>query len=199
MKKLLALLLAAMMLLSLAACGGGDDTPSGNEDNPPSSGQQQEQNTPDPDEGVDEPDNSGGGDETPDDGGEESIEWPSELSSIQWTGTGEIDGFSGGNQTGTTLNAINPETDDEVTIWIRTATLDEVGEYIEKLKGLGFEYSGRDDEPALAFDDGIYRWYGKPEMNSPGQITIELREEQKEGMFATYQLQIQLVDWDKYD
>lgn len=166
MKKLFALLLALVMVLSLAACGGDKDpTPSGNGDNTPSSSGQQEQpsSTSDEDDG----------------GGATSYEWPENASAILWTGSGKIVGTN-------TLTYSRGE----VEIFYDTATLEEVGAYIEMLKGRGVTYYGEGDEPALAFEDGEFSWAG-----NSGAIKIYLLEEPDTTAAADgkYQLKITVM------
>ena len=162
MKKLLALLLALMMVLSLAACGGGDDTPSGNEDNPPSSGQQQEQNTPDPDEGE----NNGG----------ESFEWPSKVSDIAWSGSGNI--ICVEETAGSSMG--------EVEIYIDSATMDEFGAYVQKLK----DYGLRGEDAPTSFSDGSCSWRGN---ESAIKVTLYETEGPERGYVdGAYQLVIRI-------
>ena len=164
MKKLITLLLAVMMVFSLAACGGNEENPSGSEDNTPGSSQQDEQPSSPHDEG--------------DDGGD-NFEWPENATAIQWTGSGKIVGTN-------TLTYSRGE----VEIYYDTATLEEVGAYIEMLKGRGVTYHGEGDEPALAFEDGDFSWAG-----NFGAIRIYLLEEPDTTAAADgkYQLKITVM------
>ena len=77
----------------------------------------------------------------------------------------------------------------EVWIYVDAATLDEVGAYIEMLKGNGVSYWGEGDEPALAFENGEYNWAG-----DSGSIKIKLLEEPDTvaAVDGTYQLEIDI-------
>ena len=149
MKKLFALLLAMMMIFSLAACG--------------------DNNTTDPDK--DNPGVSQSGENN--DGGEENnggttYDWPSDISSIKWTGSGNVVGITevAGSEHG------------EVCIYIDVATLDEVGAYISSVDG---------DTPTLEFEYGEFYW-----QNYNGSLKVSLLEEPdtRAGVEGTYQLEI---------
>ena len=143
MKKLFALLIALMMVFSLAACDLGN-TENPNSDNPGTS-QSGENN----------------------DGGT-TYGWPSDISSIKWTGSGNVVGITevAGSEHG------------EVCIYIDVATLDEVGAYISSVDG---------DTPTLEFEYGEFYW-----QNYNGSLKVSLLEEPdtRAGVEGTYQLEI---------
>lgn len=150
MKRLFAILIAAMMLLSLAACDTGDDpNPSGS--NNPGTSQSGE--------------NNDGGEEN---NGGTTYDWPSDISSIKWTGSGNVVGITevAGSKHG------------EVWIYIDVATLDEVGAYISSVDG---------DTPTLEFEYGEFYW-----QNYNGSLKVSLLEEPdtRAGVEGTYQLEI---------
>ena len=118
------------------------------------------------------------------DGGEENnggttYDWPSDISSIKWTGSGNVVG----------ITELTASQHGEVWIYVDAATLDEVGAYIEMLKGNGVSYWGEGDEPALAFENGEYNWAG-----DSGSIKIKLLEEPDTvaAVDGTYQLEIDI-------
>ena len=160
MKKLLALLLALMMVFALAACDLGN-TEDPNKDNPGTSQSGE---------------NNDGGEEN---NGGTTYDWPSDISSIKWTGSGNVVG----------ITELTASQHGEVWIYIDVATLDEVGAYIEMLKGNGVSYWGEGDEPALAFENGEYNWAG-----DSGSIKIKLLEEPDTvaAVDGTYQLEIDI-------
>ena len=150
MKKLFAFLLALMMVLSLAACDlGNNENPNG--DNPGTS-----QNGGENNDGGEE--NNGG----------TTYGWPSDISSIKWTGSGNVVGITevAGSEHG------------EVCIYIDVATLDEVGAYISSVDG---------DTPTLEFEYGEFYW-----QNYNGSLKVSLLEEPdtRAGVEGTYQLEI---------
>ena len=157
MKKLLAILLAAMMLLSLAACTNNDDNPSGSENNP---GTSQSDN-----QGGEE--NKGGEENNGTQGGETPFtgyEWPVTdylTAGMRWTGNGIVVKRSESSDTFTDTGVEYKK----YTIYIETATFDEIGAYLTALKNEGFiYYSTYSDvnEPALEFDSSkMYKWDGE--------------------------------------
>ncbi len=165
MKKLFALLLALMMVFALAACSENTDNPGGNTDNPGT---------------------SQGGEKNP--GGEENntktYAWPSSVDEIKWTGAGKIVG----------INELAGSSKGEVWIYIDTATLDEVGAYIEMLKGRGINYYGMDEEPALAFEYGEYCWAG-----ASNSLRISLLEKPDTTAAANGKYQLEIVVYTEVD
>ena len=161
MKKMLTFLLVAMLVFSLVACGNNGDNPSGSENNPGTSKSGE---------------NNEGGEENT---GGTTYEWPSDISSIKWTGSGNVVG----------ITELTASQHGEVCIYIDVATLDEVGAYIEMLKGNGVSYWGEGDEPALAFENGEYNWAG-----DSGSIKITLLEKPDTvaAVDGTYQLEIDI-------
>ena len=149
MKKLFALLIALMMVFSLAACDLGN-TENPNSDNPGTSQSGE---------------NNGGGEEN---NGGTTYGWPSDISSIKWTGSGNVVGITevAGSEHG------------EVCIYIDVATLDEVGAYISSVDG---------DTPTLEFEYGEFYW-----QNYNGSLKVSLLEEPdtRAGVEGTYQLEI---------
>lgn len=134
--------------------------------------------------GNDTPDPSGSNDNTPSNSEQqpsntpdESFEWPDKASAVKWTGTGKIVG----------ITEMVASAQGEVQIYIDAATLEEVGAYVEMLKGRGITYYGEGDEPTLAFEGGEYSWAG-----NYGAIQIYLYEEPESAMAANgeYQLKI---------
>ncbi len=170
MKKIIVLLLALMMVFALVACDQGD-TP-GNTDNPGTS------------QGGEE--NPGGN--TNNSGGEENntktYAWPSSVDEIKWTGAGKIVG----------INELAGSSKGEVWIYIDTATLDEVGAYIEMLKGRGIKYHGEGEEPALAFEYGEYCWAG-----ASNSLRITLLEEPDTTAAADGKYQLKIVVYTEVD
>ena len=149
MKKLFALLIALMMVFSLAACDLGN-TENPNSDNPGTSQSGE---------------NNDGGEEN---NGGTTYDWPSDISSIKWTGSGNVVGITevAGSEHG------------EVCIYIDVATLDEVGAYISSVDG---------DTPTLEFEYGEFYW-----QNYNGSLKVSLLEEPdtRAGVEGTYQLEI---------
>ena len=149
MKKLFALLIALMMVFSLAACDLGN-TEDPNNDNPGTSQSGE---------------NNDGGEEN---NGGTTYDWPSDISSIKWTGSGNVVGITevAGSEHG------------EVCIYIDVATLDEVGAYISSVDG---------DTPTLEFEYGEFYW-----QNYNGSLKVSLLEEPdtRAGVEGTYQLEI---------
>ena len=150
MKKLFAFLLALMMVLSLAACDlGNNENPNGD----------------DPGTSQNGGENNDGGEEN---NGGTTYGWPSDISSIKWTGSGNVVGITevAGSEHG------------EVCIYIDVATLDEVGAYISSVDG---------DTPTLEFEYGEFYW-----QNYNGSLKVSLLEEPdtRAGVEGTYQLEI---------
>ena len=152
MKKIFALLIALMMVFALAACDlGNTEDPS--KDNPGTSQNGGENNN-----------------------GGESVEWPSKVSNVAWTGSGKI--ICVEEVTGSSMG--------EVEIYIESATLDEFGAYVEMLKGKGIT----GDAAPTGFSDGNCSWRG-----NEGAIKITLYETEGPGrgyVDGTYQLLIRI-------
>ena len=157
MKKLLGILLAAMMVFALAACGDNNTTDP-DKDNP----------------GVSQSgENNDGGEEN---NGGESVEWPSKVSGVAWTGSGKV--ICAESVIGSSMG--------EMEIFIDSATMAEFGAYVEMLKGKGI--SG-DDAPT-SFSDGYCSWNG-----NEGAIKITLYESEGPELGyvdGSYQLKIRI-------
>ena len=150
MKKLFTFLLAGIMVLSLTACGGEETTTANNDT----------------------------GTAVTDTGSSTvSMQWPSDISSIKWNGSGKVVG----------ITEVTASKHGEVWIYIDVATLNEVSAYIDTM---GFKYNGEGEEPALAFDDGEYYWEGRD-----GSVRITLFEEPTTtaAVDGTYQLRIEIL------
>ena len=149
MKKIFALLIALIMVFSLAACDLGN-TEDPNNDNPGTSQSGE---------------NNNGGEEN---NGGTTYDWPSDISSIKWTGSGKVVG----------ITEVTGSKHGEVWIYIDVATLDEVGAYISSVDG---------DTPSLEFEDGEFYWE-----NYNGSLKISLLEEPdtRAAVDGTYQLEI---------
>ena len=157
MKKILAILLAAMMVFSLAACGDNNTTDP-DKDNPGTSQNGGENN-------------NGSGNN-----GGESAEWPSKVSDVAWTGSGKI--ICVENVIGSSMG--------EVEIYIESATLDELGAYVEMLKGKGIT----GDAAPTSFSDGNCSWRGN---EGAVKITLYETEGPERGYVeGTYQLLIRI-------
>ena len=89
--------------------------------------------------------------------GEKSVAWPSKVSDIAWTGSGKI--ICVEDVTGSSMG--------EVEIYIESAALDELGAYVEMLKGKGIT----GDAAPTSFSDGYCSWRG-----NEGAIKITLYE-----------------------
>ena len=205
MKRLIALFLALVICLSLAACGGGDKgkTQPGSSTPPGSSGQQEQQpsNTPDPDTSE------------PDDGGEdvdvEAVEWPTAdyiSESMKYIGTGTI--------THVLLDTVYAG-DTETVVYVNGSSLEDVGNYIAKLKENGFAYFdpitvSSQNEPELAFtgftdDYQFFAWRGQ---DADGHyLELELLKDTEDDSWTdsdwnkhpySYNLKIELFDGNKY-
>ena len=157
MKQLFALLIALMMVFSLAACDLGN-TENPNSDNPGTSQSGE---------------NNDGGEEN---NGGESVEWPSKVSGVAWTGSGKV--ICAESVIGSSMG--------EMEIFIDSATMAEFGAYVEMLKGKGI--SG-DDAPT-SFSDGYCSWNG-----NEGAIKITLYESEGPELGyvdGSYQLKIRI-------
>ncbi len=113
-----------------------------------------------------------------------TYEWPSAVNEIKWTGAGKIVG----------INELAGSSKGEVWIYIDTATLDEVGAYIEMLKGRGISYHGMDEEPALAFEYGEYSWAG-----ASNSLRITLLEEPDTTAAADGKYQLKIAVYTEVD
>ncbi len=152
MKKILAILIAAFMLFSMVACDTGDDPNPSGFNNPGTS--------------------QNGGNNN----GGESVEWPSKVSNVAWTGSGKV--ICVENVIGSSMG--------EVEIYIESATLDEFGAYVEMLKGKGIW----GDAAPTSFSDGECSWRG-----SEGAVKITLYETEGPELGyvdGTYQLLIRI-------
>ncbi len=171
MKKLLAILIAAFMLFSMVACDTGDDPNPSGSDNPGTT-QNGGEKDPDTQEGEDETGTQGT------QGGNISFtgyEWPVTdylTAGMRWTGSGIVVKRS---ETTDTYRDTGIEYK-KYTIYVETATLDEVGTYLAALKNEGFIYYTKytdTDEPALEFNSSkMYKWEGEASDGRAIQITL---------------------------
>ena len=201
MKKLIAILLASMMLLTMVACdmGGGPD-PS-NTDDPGTSQTGGNNNGGENDNGGE---NTNGGEG--DNGGGTSFtgyEWPVTdylTEGMRWTGDGIV---VKRNETSDTYSDRNVAYK-RYTIYVETATFEELGEYLTALKNEGFIYYSRYpgiDEPALEFDSTkMFKWDGEASDGRFIRITFYSDEVKRGGYDSdanreyTYSLEILAYD-----
>ncbi len=190
MKKLVAIMLAVMLVLAMVACDTGSNPDSSGNDNPgvSQSGENNDVQSGKENNDGEEADTGENTNNEENQGGANTAftgyEWPVTdylTAGMKWTGSGIV--VKCEEASGTYRDTgVEYET---CTMYVETATLDEVGTYIDSLKTEGFIYYTRysdTDEPALEFDaTKMYKWEGETSDGRFVKITLYSDELERGG------------------
>ena len=192
MKKLSLLGMALLMCLSITACGQNQSSENNTEENETSTSETVENNSENSESQQNDTNNNQSSENTAKDSQENQqpdSNNSSEKSDVkvgnkEWPTADFISSdmkYDGGGEIVATEYVTEGENENSHMIWCiyySGTSLDDVKNYVNKLKNAGFKYYGilNDKEPEVKFEDGLYYWMGESSENKKS-VMVYLCEE----------------------